>query len=400
MLLTDEQYVIKWLSQYGPLPKTQVVRLLKDKSPTTAERLLNRMKRDQRIADVGDGYYLGLDPYCTPDQRIILAVWVLLQFIDRVEPLSHYPATYPSQLFFLKENTGYEIVVLYEGEQHLAKLLHPQEDLKYIFVVPNLQMAGQLTLPRRLACSPRWSSREKRSRKSTFSRRRKTMLPPSFQTTLLALEGKLRQLQTLERTVLQAAALEDENVAYCTASQLADACEQAVLLARALPACTGRPHVFFDIDQKSEVPTPVEVGFTREGWFSLRMPMLLPKKERGSAAYVRMLLLPALRRFFQGKLPVRITPCVLVFRHVYARDRPDRALRDHDNIETNMAADCVALYVMEDDNPAACSQYECSAKGDRERTEIYVVPQTEFPQWLLSEKSMPEEGVELLRNRP
>ena len=61
-------------------------------------------------------------------------------------PWPHYPATYPSQLFFLKENTGYEIVV-YEGEQHLAKLLHPQEDLKYIFVVPNLQMAGQLTLP-------------------------------------------------------------------------------------------------------------------------------------------------------------------------------------------------------------------------------------------------------------
>ena len=157
------------------------------------------------------------------------------------------------------------------------------------------------------------------------------MVPPSFQTTLLALEGKLRQLQTLERTVLQAAALDDEGVAYHTASQLADACEQAVLLARALPACTGRPHVFFDIDQKSEVPTPVEVGFTREGWFSLRMPMLLPKKERGSAAFVRMLLLPALRRFFQGKPPVRISPCVLVFRHVYTRDRPDRALRDHDN---------------------------------------------------------------------
>ena len=226
------------------------------------------------------------------------------------------------------------------------------------------------------------------------------MVPPSFQKTLFQLENKLRQLQTLERTVRQAAALDDADVAYCTASQLADACEQAVLLARALPACTGWPHVFFDIDQKSEVPTPVEVGFTREGWFSLRMPMLLPKKERGSAAFVRMLLLPALRRFFQGKPPVRISPCVLVFRHVYARDRPDRALRDHDNIETNMAADCVALYVMEDDNPAACSQYECSAKGDRERTEIYVVPQTEFPQWLLSEKSMPEEGVELLQHRP
>ena len=210
------------------------------------------------------------------------------------------------------------------------------------------------------------------------------MVPPSFQKTLFQLENKLRQMQTLERTVLQAAALDDADVAYHTASQLADACEQAVLLARAFPACTGRPHVFFDLGQQAESPSPVEIGFTWEGWFSLRMPMLLP----------------ALRRFFQGKPPVRISPCVLVFRHVYTRDRPDRALRDHDNIETNMAADCVALYVMEDDNPAACSKYECSAKGDRERTEIYVVPQTEFPQWLLSEKSMPEEGGELLKNRP
>ena len=157
---------------------------------------------------------------------------------------------------------------------------------------------------------------------------------------------------------------------------------------------------FLELGKQVESPSPVEIGFTREGWFSLRMPMLLPKKERGSAAFVRMLLLPALRRFFQGKpsradqplragVPPRLCP-----------GPPRPALRDHDNIETNMAADCVALYVMEDDNPAVCSQYECSAKGDRERTEIYVVPETEFPQWLLSEKSMPEEGGELLKKSP
>ena len=134
------------------------------------------------------------------------------------------------------------------------------------------------------------------------------MVPPSFQKTLFQLENKLRQMQTLERTVLQAAALEDENVAYCTASQLADACEQAVLLARALPACTGRPHVFLELGKQVESPSPVEIGFTREGWFSLRMPMLLPKKERGSAAFVRMLLLPALRGSSRGSLPCGSAP--------------------------------------------------------------------------------------------
>ena len=52
-----------------------MVRLLRDKSPSTAERILKRLEQDHRIAPVGDGYYLGLDPYGTPDQRMILAVW-------------------------------------------------------------------------------------------------------------------------------------------------------------------------------------------------------------------------------------------------------------------------------------------------------------------------------------
>lgn len=103
---------------------------------------------DMRITDVG-GYYLALDEMCKPDQRLIIAVWVLLQFIDQVEPLAHYPAVYPAQIFFLKENVGYEIVVLYDGEQHLMRLLQPQDDdLKYIIVVPHISMAQSLYVPK------------------------------------------------------------------------------------------------------------------------------------------------------------------------------------------------------------------------------------------------------------
>lgn len=59
MLLKDEQYIIKWLSQYGPLPKAQVIRLLRDKTPETAEKIIRSLKRQMRITDVG-GYYLAL----------------------------------------------------------------------------------------------------------------------------------------------------------------------------------------------------------------------------------------------------------------------------------------------------------------------------------------------------
>ncbi|MPM40389.1 hypothetical protein SDC9_87029 [bioreactor metagenome] len=147
MLLQEEQYIIRWLTQYGALTKTQVVRLLKDKPPETAAKIIRSLKRQLMISEISGGYYLGVDPMCQPDQRIILAVWVLLQFIGRVEPMAHYPATYPSQIFFLKEDMGYEIVVLYDGEQHLTRLLQPEEDLKYIFVLPHASMAKELVLP-------------------------------------------------------------------------------------------------------------------------------------------------------------------------------------------------------------------------------------------------------------
>ena len=100
------------------------------------------------MATIRLGYYIALDAMCQPDQRTILAVWVLLKFIDYVDPMAHYPAVYPSQLFFLKENMGYEIVVLYDGESNLLKLLQPEDDLKYIIVLPHISMASQLKMPK------------------------------------------------------------------------------------------------------------------------------------------------------------------------------------------------------------------------------------------------------------
>ena len=147
MLLQEEQFIIHWVTEDGGFTKTQVIRMLKDKPPQTAEKIIRGLKRNVMLHEISGGYYLGVDPMCQPDQRMILAVWVLLQFIDKVDPMAHYPATYPSQIFFLKEDMGYEIVVLYEGEQHLARLLQPQEDLRYIFVLPHIRMAQELVLP-------------------------------------------------------------------------------------------------------------------------------------------------------------------------------------------------------------------------------------------------------------
>ena len=90
MLLQEEQHIVHWLTEYGALTKTQVIRMLKDKPPQTAEKIIRGLKRDVLLYDISGGYYLGVDPMCQPDPRMILAVWVLLQFIDKVEPMAHY----------------------------------------------------------------------------------------------------------------------------------------------------------------------------------------------------------------------------------------------------------------------------------------------------------------------
>jgi len=153
------------------------------------------------------------------------------------------------------------------------------------------------------------------------------------------------------------------------------------LTARQLPAYTGNPQAQKMTDQIIANNIPVRIGFTPEGWFAVIIPALLPKKQKGSADYIRGFLYPAMGEFFRGKQPVRYTDCVLIFRHIYQRDRPERRYRDHDNIEINMVADIIALYVLFDDSPLSCFHYYCSAPGDENKTEIFVVPKNEFAAW-------------------
>ena len=181
--------------------------------------------------------------------------------------------------------------------------------------------------------------------------------------------------------------------------QAVEQSEKMTLAVRNLPAYTGHPraqeHTQFTIRENIKV----QIGYTEQGWFSVQIPMLLPKKEAGSASYIRSILYPAMKRFFLPRKPIRYQDCILIYRHVYDERRPERAYRDHDNIETNMVTDIVAMYVMEDDAALKCVHYYCSAAGDFDRTEVYVVPVSQFMQWLTMEKTFPKSGLRLLKDQ-
>ena len=212
--------------------------------------------------------------------------------------------------------------------------------------------------------------------------------------------GLLQKAQNELEQTKRLAGAGDMAGAYESAFAFAARAEQLTLLARALPAYTGHPKAAERTEELLEEVVPVELGFTRQGWFCLRIPALLPRKERGSPSYLRDFLYPAMRRFFAGKLPCTDPDSVLIFRHIYDQRRPERAWRDHDNIEVNLVADVVALYLLPDDTPRRCAHYYCSASGDRDRTEVYVVPCDALTAWLHAAKSGGLEGVELLENLP
>lgn len=214
----------------------------------------------------------------------------------------------------------------------------------------------------------------------------------SFQKVLGRVEKKAGKLWDQIHLVKDSCQGHQMQVAYEQAMRLEETAERLVLLTRVLPAYTGSDVARLDVDNTMKLCIPVDMGFTAEGWFRLCIPALLPKKGGGSADYIRSFLYPAMQEYFQGKEPVRFKDCVLVYRHVYDRERPERRMRDHDNIETNMVSDIVAMYVMPDDAPSVCSHYECSVMGEEDHTEVYVVPRTDFSQWLLQEnESLKEE---------
>lgn len=176
--------------------------------------------------------------------------------------------------------------------------------------------------------------------------------------------------------------------------------EKSALLARALPAYTGSPSASDRVEEIIGNTIPMDIGFTEQGWFSIRIPLLLPKKSSGSVEYIRGFLYSGMRNFFKEKSPVQYRDCVVIFRHVYDRQRPERQYRDHDNYEINFVTDTIAIYVMPDDSPATCSHYYCSAASSVERTEVYIVPKADFIQWLTLESEMPDKGVLLYENKP
>lgn len=153
-------------------------------------------------------------------------------------------------------------------------------------------------------------------------------------------------------------------------------CEKIVNLSRLMPMSTGSININEDIMNVIESENNVDVNIIENGWFYVKIPSILPKKESGNPSYIRTTLYYSLRKFFFNNTVEKFTEkCTIIFKHNYSKERPYREYRDHDNIEINAVVDLIALFILKDDNPLRLDHYYFStSQNDVDNTEIFVVP--------------------------
>lgn len=146
-LREEEHLIVRWLSQYGPLTKGTIRRLLYYKPSETVTRILGGLVRYRKIAMIEDRKYYAIDRYCKPISHMQRAVNVLCEFAETIDPRSHQIADSPSQIRFTQGKTIYEIIALNEDEGQLTHLLHPESNKIFLIVVPDMDFAETLWIP-------------------------------------------------------------------------------------------------------------------------------------------------------------------------------------------------------------------------------------------------------------
>lgn len=159
-------------------------------------------------------------------------------------------------------------------------------------------------------------------------------------------------------------------------------CEKIVNNGRLLPIMSGRNAK--DIINNTIIEeNNLNIEYTQEGWFYVKIPSLLPKKEKGDPSYIRTTLNVGMKDFFSKNEKKKFeSNVVMIFKHNYSKERTYREYRDHDNIELNSVVDMIALYVLIDDSPMKAKHFYCSAIEDTDSTEVFIIPQTDFKKWL------------------
>ncbi len=136
--------LLREISMYPGLSEQQLVRFHPGREDKV-RNLLAHLKRQGRAAQAETGGYFPQGEHMREtDAGLIRSVWVLLDFIDRVE--YHSPSDFPVKLLFFSAGSMYEVVYVAAGQEALvaqALRQYRQGESRRIVLVED---AGQIPL--------------------------------------------------------------------------------------------------------------------------------------------------------------------------------------------------------------------------------------------------------------
>jgi len=147
----------------------------------------------------------------------------------------------------------------------------------------------------------------------------------------------------------------------------------------------GMFHKLLPFPQTDDVAVSIEGNCLK-----LELPAILPFNSGGSVNYLHEKVYGALKQVIREKKlprPFFDGRCAVVYLHHYAaRNGTIHHLRDYDNLEHRCITNALASLLMCGDGPNCMISLDILVPGERNFTEIRLLPEREFRQLVASEK--------------
>lgn len=212
-----------------------------------------------------------------------------------------------------------------------------------------------------------------------------------------ALDRALRKARCLVEDILFVRELHREDKderAYGFTLATVETAEELALKVRELAMSQRIPDSEPEIQRMIDAVYKVELGFTKDGYFCMRFPRLIPGMNGRSMLYLRKNLAPRIEEFWNYRGSLNKDKHIIIFRHVYPYCHPGWERHVPADGEVDFVLGLVLKNVCHAYYASDFKHYHCCGYGE-DRTEVYVVPTEDFPEWLEQEPDIPLEGWKL-----
>ena len=362
--------ILRNITTYHYMRHDQLLRLYPGKEEKI-DNLLSFFLRQGRIfRDEHSGlYHDGTEAHA--DKEMLAALWVLTDFIDRVD--YHSSTDFPVKLIFIADGELYEVIYVETGGEALiehAVAKQPDDAEKRIVIVESAEQIGKLNIPDVTAyCTVDMNTGAVQYYRTSISRR------------IGSIKG---DIEKLSNTLCAIEKTDIENYPDNYAMLTTDAALRSELI-----ACRMRHLLYGSTATRKETylaSAGVVQGIrikAQENMLEITLPCLLPKrKQRQSTEFLIDPLYFTLSQYSDNNELPKFRQCVVCFSHIYSEKFHNRRVRDYDNLELKQLLDVLSTFIMVDDTGLLVDAYNTTEIGEADCTRISVMAKEDFPKWL------------------